>query len=94
MKNVMLSEKSDTAVETTKMMSDMMRTGLRPYRSLADPHITDPIPMPIMAMDIPIWVMDGVVWNSFIIEGIVGRYMSLTSEENAPIMAMNTTNRP
>ena len=52
------------------------------------------MPIPIMAIEIPIWVIDGDVWNSFIIEGMVGRYISLTNDEKAPIIAMNVTNMP
>lgn len=50
------------------------------------------MPSPSMTIDRPSWVIEGVVWNSRIIDGIVGRYMSLTSELNAPRMAMKTRN--
>lgn len=76
------------------MIRDMKRIGFRPYLSLDEPHNTEPSPIPIIAMEMPIWVMEGVVWNSFIIEGIVGRYMSLTREEKAPIIAINAMNKP
>lgn len=40
----------------------------------------------------PICVMDVEQWNSRRMAGIVGRYISLTSELNAPSMAMNIRN--
>ena len=52
------------------------------------------MPMPSIAMLRPICVIDGVVWNSRIMAGMVGRYISLTSDEKAPMMAIKTTNRP
>ena len=71
-----------------------MSIGLRPKWSLSEPHSTDPMPMPSIAMLRPICVIDGVVWNSRIMAGMVGRYISLTSDEKAPMMAIKTTNRP
>ena len=94
MKNVMLLDKRERPVATTNIMSDTMSTGFLPYRSLDEPQSTDPIPIPIIAIERPICVMEGVVWNSLIIEGMVGRYMSLTSDENAPINAMKATKMP
>ena len=47
-----------------------------------------------MAIEIPICVMEGVVWNSLIMAGMVGRYISLTSELNAPMIAIKATNTP
>ena len=61
---------------------------------ISEPHSTDPMPMPSIAMLRPICVIDGVVWNSRIMAGMVGRYISLTSDEKAPMMAIKTTNRP
>ena len=92
MKNVILLDSRESPVAITNIMSETISTGFLPYLSLEDPQSTEPIPMPIIAIEIPIWVMDGVVLNSLIIEGIVGRYMSLTKEENAPIRAMKATN--
>lgn len=50
--------------------------------------------MPAIAIEIPICVMEVVVWNSRIMAGMVGRYMSLTNELNAPMIAINATKTP
>lgn len=93
MKISILGESIATPVETAKIISDMMSMGLRPKWSERDPQMIEPIPMPSMAMESPICVMEGVEWNSRIMAGIVGRYMSFTSDEKAPIIAMKQTNR-
>ncbi len=76
-----------------KITRETSKTGLRPYRSLEEPQNKELSPRPIIAIDKPIWVIDGVVWNSRIIAGMVGVYMSFTKDDMAPMQAMKIIKR-